>query len=77
MINSQWSTKRVFYATPQTLLNALINGHVEALDIVLLVIGMSYATVARIPVDFDSLTILQMRRIEGQGIMRMHKSSVT
>ncbi|TFK88584.1 P-loop containing nucleoside triphosphate hydrolase protein [Polyporus arcularius HHB13444] len=37
-----WRTKRVIYATPQTLLNDLINGHVDALDIVLIVIDEAH-----------------------------------
>ncbi|CDO72426.1 hypothetical protein BN946_scf184977.g126 [Trametes cinnabarina] len=37
-----WRTKRVFYATPQTLLNDLIQGHVDALDIVLIVIDEAH-----------------------------------
>ncbi|KAL7285681.1 hypothetical protein ACG7TL_000786 [Trametes sanguinea] len=37
-----WRTKRVFYATPQTLLNDLIHGHVDALDIVLIVIDEAH-----------------------------------
>ncbi|KAI0768490.1 hypothetical protein BD413DRAFT_562373 [Trametes elegans] len=37
-----WRNKRVFYATPQTLLNDLVNGHVDALDIVLVVIDEAH-----------------------------------
>ncbi|KAI0662624.1 hypothetical protein C8Q70DRAFT_1128612 [Cubamyces menziesii] len=37
-----WRTKRVFYATPQTLLNDLIHGHVDALDIILIVIDEAH-----------------------------------
>ncbi|KAI0374376.1 P-loop containing nucleoside triphosphate hydrolase protein [Pilatotrama ljubarskyi] len=37
-----WRTKRVFYATPQTFLNDLIQGHVDALDIVLIVIDEAH-----------------------------------
>ncbi|KAI0762783.1 hypothetical protein C8Q74DRAFT_1458838 [Fomes fomentarius] len=37
-----WRTKRVFYATPQTLMNDLINGHVDALDFVLIVIDEAH-----------------------------------
>ncbi|KAI0639199.1 hypothetical protein C8Q77DRAFT_45651 [Trametes polyzona] len=37
-----WRNKRVFYATPQTLLNDLINHHVDALDIVLIVIDEAH-----------------------------------
>ncbi|KAI0361846.1 P-loop containing nucleoside triphosphate hydrolase protein [Trametes cingulata] len=37
-----WRTKRVFYATPQTFLNDLIHGHVDALDIALIVIDEAH-----------------------------------
>ncbi|KAI1797687.1 P-loop containing nucleoside triphosphate hydrolase protein [Ganoderma leucocontextum] len=37
-----WRTKRVFYATPQTLLNDLVQGHVDPLDIVLIVIDEAH-----------------------------------
>lgn len=37
----QWHHKRVLYATPQTLLNDLVSGICDALDIVLLVVGAS------------------------------------
>ncbi|KAI0670106.1 P-loop containing nucleoside triphosphate hydrolase protein [Trametes maxima] len=40
-INS-WRTQRVFYATPQTLLNDLVQGLVDALDIVLIVIDEAH-----------------------------------
>ncbi|KAI8995314.1 P-loop containing nucleoside triphosphate hydrolase protein [Trametes punicea] len=39
---SAWRTKRVFYATPQTLLNDLIHGHVDPLDIVLIVVDEAH-----------------------------------
>ncbi|KAL1952168.1 hypothetical protein VTO73DRAFT_1317 [Trametes versicolor] len=37
-----WRDKRVFYATPQTFLNDLINHHVDALDIVLIVVDEAH-----------------------------------
>ncbi|KAI0651647.1 hypothetical protein C8Q79DRAFT_49688 [Trametes meyenii] len=37
-----WRTQRVFYATPQTLLNDLVKGLVDALDIVLIVIDEAH-----------------------------------
>jgi ERCC4-related helicase len=37
----QYANKRVFYLTPQTLVNDLDKGRIDALDIVLLVIGLS------------------------------------
>ncbi|KAI0824139.1 hypothetical protein BC628DRAFT_444999 [Trametes gibbosa] len=37
-----WRNKRIFYATPQTLLNDLINHYVDALDIVLIVIDEAH-----------------------------------
>lgn len=45
----------MIYATPQTLLNDLINGHVDALDIVLIVIGERRTTPRP---TFDELTRL-------------------
>ncbi|KAI0757213.1 hypothetical protein C8Q80DRAFT_1281665 [Daedaleopsis nitida] len=38
----EWQSKRVFYATPQTFLNDLLNGNVDALDIILLVIDEAH-----------------------------------
>ena len=39
MYSYQWQKKRVFYMTPQTLMNDLKNGNCDPSDIVLLVVG--------------------------------------
>jgi len=35
----QWQEKRVFYMTPQTLMNDLSSGICDALDVILIVVG--------------------------------------
>ena len=51
----KWKYQRVFYATPQTLLNDLVRGNVNALDIVLIVIG---TVVEALHLTFSMLTQL-------------------
>jgi ERCC4-related helicase len=39
--DTQWSTKRVFYATPQTFLIDMAKGRLDPADIVLVIVGKS------------------------------------
>ena len=64
----------MFYATPQTLLNDLVGGYVDALDIILLVIGMRGCSCIYL---FLTDTICQTKPIEGPAIMHTHRLCAT
>lgn len=69
---AQWQEKRVFYMTPQTLINDLIRENCDPSNIILIVVGAALAFLSLI-IYFISLS-LQMKPIRVKAITLTHRS---